>query len=357
MKTNSKSIIYLVLVSFMSVTCSPDDPPPLLKPVAPSIGAPLLDSPWDFEEGVYIAGSGVTSDRFVAKVWGNGNTQLLNHGQYGSTATSIFLYGDDLYVVGYEDNWLSGCSFPPCPTNAMIWKNGIAQPLTEMDLNSRALSVFVSNDDVYIAGDKRTSIGHGIATLWINGTAHALNDGKFSASANSVFVSNGDIYVAGYEDDLEGSKAKLWKNGVSETLTGGSNATSVFVVGADVYVAGDGSAGAILWRNGVEETLSNSAISSSVYASVYATGEDVYVAGSEYANIGDGQYAAKAMVWKNGEPISLAGDHPYTLANSISVSKGGDVYVVGQKGDIPIVWKNGIAKSLGQGIATALFIR
>ena len=317
------------------------------------MGAWPLDPPWDFEEGVYIAGSGPTSDRSVAKVWANNNIQLLTYQQYSSTATAIFLSDDDLYVAGYEDNWSVGCVFPPCPTYATLWKNGVAQPLTEIDVVSRALSVFVSNDDVYVAGDKQSSFGHGIATLWINGVAHALNDGKFSASATSVFVSNDDIYVAGYEEDHEGSEAILWKNGVPETLTGGSTATSVFVVGTDVYVAGYGSSGA--WSGGTVSAQTLSSNTHSYSFSVYATGEDVYVAGSEYTHAGDDKYDPKATVWENGEPVALNSDQ-HAIANSISVSEG-DIYVVGQNGDMAIIWKNGIAKSLDQGSATALFIR
>jgi len=304
----------------------------------------------DFEEGVYIAGSGPTSDRIAAKVWGRDIASIPTYPQYNSTATSIFLAGGDQYVVGYGDNLLLGgewqpdvCVSPPCPIYAMLWKNGAGQPLTA-DLDSHAFSLFVSIDDVYVVGDIFSSNGRSVATQWINGVAQTLSDGKFfGSSATSVFVSNDDVYVAGYEENYEGRKAKLWKNGVPETLAGGSNATSVFVVGSDVYVAGYGSSGAVVWRNGVPQTLSSH--SDSFALSVYVAGEDVFVAGYENTS--------GATVWKNGEPTALAGG---SIANSISVSDG-DVYVVGQIGDMATIWKNGISKSLGQGNATALFIR
>ena len=347
MKTNSKLLIYLLLVSFMTINCGTDDPPiqPRVPVTPPPMRASPLDPPWDYEEGVYIAGSGLTFDRFLAKVWGDENIQLSSYQQNSSLATSIFLSGHDLYVVGHQDNWTADCSFPPCNTYAMLWKNGMALPLTEVNLDSRAFSVFVANGDVYVAGDTELFTGHSIATLWINGVARQLNDGRFSASATSVFVSNDDIYVAGYEE----GKAKLWKNGVPETLTGGTNAAAVFVVGTDVYVAGYGSTGAVVWRNGVPTQLSDGTIPTHA-TSVFVSNGDVYVVGNEL----HGDFN-KAILWKNGEPTSLSGDQ-YATASSISVS-GGDVYVVGQKSNMAIIWKNGIAKSLDQGIATALFIR
>ena len=87
--------------------------------------------------------------------------------------------------------------------------------------------------DVYIAG----SVGK-VATIWKNGVAHSLTDGTNWASANSIYVSNGDVYVAGEEsgNDVyavggDSFNVKLWKNGELQKLPKDKGeAYSVFVV-------------------------------------------------------------------------------------------------------------------------------
>lgn len=109
--------------------------------------------------------------------------------------------------------------------------------------DSYARSIFVSENDVYVAGFMRDK-GRYIATLWKNGTTQKLTDGYEDAKAHSVFVSNNDVYVAGIEgSDYYRSVAVLWKNGIPQNLTDGNHkaeAHSVFVSGDDVYVVGVG---------------------------------------------------------------------------------------------------------------------
>lgn len=55
--------------------------------------------------------------------------------------------------------------------------------------------------------------------------------------------------------------AKLWKNGVSQSLPGAIRVSSVFVFNNDVYVAGEGFNNSIkspmYWKNGVPVILPN----------------------------------------------------------------------------------------------------
>jgi len=130
----------------------------------------------------------------------------------------------DVYVAGYNGNF------------AKLWINGIPQYLTDGTYCARANCVFVSGNDVYVAGYEENSQGKLVATLWKNGNGQRLTNGKEWAEANSVFVSGNDVYVAGnkrYEDGGDYGPV-LWKNAVAQNLTddgwGSAGAYSVFVV-------------------------------------------------------------------------------------------------------------------------------
>jgi len=187
---------------------------------------------------VYIAGQ----ENDNAVLWINGKAQILAKGimKYPASAESVFVLGKDVYVAGRDDGL------------ATLWKNGKAQILAVRDGSiSGAGSVFVSGNDVYVAGyefrpiDFETKKYVYVATLWKNGKPQSLTDGTKDAKAYSVFVSGNDVYVAGSEKNAQGfDVATLWKNGIAQRLTTkvtkhGSSAHSVFVKDNDVYVVGN----------------------------------------------------------------------------------------------------------------------
>ena len=113
---------------------------------------------------------------------------------------------------------------------------------------------------------------------------------------------------------------KIWKNGQGTFLTSGTNdgeAFSVFVSGSDVYVAGSEQIGstsyARLWKNGVMSTLSAGINASAQSVSVLGT--DVYVAGYEYGTTN----RPIAVYWKNGSKTQLTNGTNYAGAYSIFV--------------------------------------
>ncbi|MBX2964055.1 MAG: hypothetical protein KF687_16195 [Cyclobacteriaceae bacterium] len=411
MKTKSKFLICLMLVCFMAVTCTDD-----LSVARADADAPIDDElpieppklwnpdPWDFEEGVYIAGysAGGVAPGGVASVLGGSALQHLATSEeaWASNAIDVFVSGNDVYVAGWDDRGWDPGDIGHGVACATVWKNGEAQYLTELDdeeeylVDSRANAVFVWNDDVYVAGSQ-TKVGYGDpgpfwyynaiiveskAMVWKNGEPQTLSalEGK-SAGANSVFVSDGDVYVAGFE----GSNAILWKNGTRQMLFAGTNATSVFVVGTDVYVAGitagSGSTSAVVWKNGVPQYT----ISDSNYASsVFVVGADVYVAGSRLGFKHCDRYPICsfniAMVWKNGESYPLSVPQQPQDLNEIASSNcysvfvsGDDVYAVGMSSfdynsgstaggsEIPVIWKNGTPQRLSGLVEwpSALFVR
>lgn len=267
----------------------------------------------------------------LAALWKNGVRQELSYGNksgYLDIQTySIIVSGNDVYVAGCERG----------EGTAILWKNGIAEVYPNVrtqetsmyiynndvyyignntvwannekiqTLEGIATSVYVKDDDVYVAGyvykeNKR------IATIWINGIAQYLTDETTYSYANSIFVSESDVYVVGTEDNI----ATIWKNGVAQTLMGATKATSVFVSNNNVYVVG----GNKVWRNG--EILFT--VSDGSATAIFVSNDDVYVT-TEYS------------VLKNGVVIQNATKSEYFLSyteafSSIYVSND-DVYVIG----------------------------
>lgn len=217
--------------------------------------------------------------------------------------------------------------------------------------------------DVYVAG----SIGD-TAVIWKNGVVTKLTSGVFEAAANSVFVSGNDVYVAGYEHSTFGDIAKVWKNGMATNLGGGAypngasydaHANSVSVSGSDVYVAGYAFNAAIIWKNGVATTLGGGMTQTYAEAfSVFSSGTDVFIAGAkEYFYPNDGITAA--MIWSNSATVSL--NTPFNDARAYSVFVSGTgVYVAGEERaldhSVAKVWKNNVATVLSNEFSSALSV-
>ena len=104
---------------------------------------------------------------------------------------------------------------------------------------------------------------------------------------------NAHVYVAGYESNGTNNVAKYWMDSTEILLSNGNNeakANSIFVSGNDVYIAGSDN-GAVYWKNNAEIRLSGSNASS-----IYVSGNDIYVGGSDTSSNGP-----NAVYWKNGK--------------------------------------------------------
>ncbi len=281
----------------------------------------------------------VTEGGNVAKLWKNGKMQTLSNNY--SFAYSVYVSDNDVYVAGIAGGGIG----------AAVWKNGKVQDLTPgAYFYTDATSVYVSNGDVYVVGSEWNYAKQNyIAKLWINGKAQDLSSGTTSMFANSVYVSDNDVYVAGLEipDKDKGiAIAKLWKNGREQNLTNGiinAGAYSVCVSGNDVYVAGHEGRSARLWKNGAVQSLKNGT-SVDIYSlpeyaySVFVSGNDVYVTGSQ--------------TWKNGNVLYERGGN-YVFASIFVL--GNDVYTVGNETDFQggysaaKLWKNGVIQDISNG--------
>ena len=273
---------------------------------------------------VYVAGCEYRYGVYAPVIWKNGQTQYLGAGS--GMAESVFVYNNDVYVAGYEGNV------------GKIWRNG----LLYQNLGSGAYpaSLYVSNGNIYVAGYGLNTQGLNVATLWVNGTTQRLSTDE--SYAYCVHVSGGDVYVAGERRDQIQS-ALLWKNGSIQVLGGAmeaSIATSVTVSGGIVYVAGveataSGIQSVVLWRNGTPQRISDGRYRATAH-SVFVSGNDVYISGGQlhdYVTQFDGSRVSTAAVWKNGNREWLSNGANPSYARSVYV-KGGNVYAVGLNYDV-----------------------
>jgi len=277
--------------------------------------------------GVYVAGGS-------NGIWKNGVRQNLTGNTQYASSSSVFVSNNNVYVAGTDYG------------KAILWKNGAIQNLTIGSGSSYAKSVFVLGSDVYVAGSD-----NGQAVLWENGEIQNLTNGANSSNAHSVFVFNNDVYVAGYTQQAQQSeRAVLWKNGNTQLLSGEmSKAYSVYVSENNVYVVGyvyvrksgvwDYWRCVTLWINGAAQYLTRSDNYSDEAYSVFVSGNDVYVAG---------KLDNSAALWKNGVKQNLTGTSNNSAAYSVFVSSN-DVYVAGTDNKQAVLWKNGVKQILIDG--------
>ena len=352
--TFCRNSIFVALTIFTGVafTSCQKDLPLILKKIDLKLGKPI----------VFVAGNEWNGEINIAKCWIDGQEFALSDGTQDARANSIFVADDDVYVAGYDGG-------------PVYWKNftEIRLPLKSKTENSRlfsnANSVYVSGNKVYIAGNDSSN-----AVYWKDGKEIILNittaQGNYPyASASSVFVSGNDIYVAGTHTYF----AVYWKNGEEVYLTpsdiifsGGETANSITGSGGNLYIVGAGDmAGAIspearFWKIGPGETfnlLSNSEITNT--NSVFASGNNVYISGQTFSYP---YFLYSAEYWTNGNETVLSGDGINSYSTSSIYVKGKDVYVSGSEETnfeetnhqyYAVYWKNGTEVKLTDGTTSA----
>ncbi|MBK8353013.1 MAG: hypothetical protein IPL21_15515 [Saprospirales bacterium] len=109
----------------------------------------------------------------------------------------------DVYIAGYQYND-NGHAV------AKYWKNGIAVTLSDGTHDELAISIFVVGNDVYVLGVSYESTKL-IVKYWKNGVATYLTDGTFRAYADKITVVNNNVYISGSTSEGVNSKAVYWK--------------------------------------------------------------------------------------------------------------------------------------------------
>jgi hypothetical protein len=119
----------------------------------------------------------------MCMLWKNGVAQHLGvpEGALSTAVRSVFVSGGNVYAAGIVVYSASPQLYAPA-----LWKNGVPQILGEANGMNYADSVYVFGDDVFVAGYEREMVdGNYVATLWKNGEARRLGYGQ----AGSVCVS------------------------------------------------------------------------------------------------------------------------------------------------------------------------
>ncbi|WP_143533271.1 hypothetical protein [Salegentibacter salinarum] len=212
------------------------------------------------DDDVYVAGVQKNANNLIdIAYWKNGGELpvRLDSGTIGQTGESfIKVIGDDVHVAGILD------------AEPTYWKNGVATPLEGTGV---VTGIAVSDHgDVYISGYGSNG-NRTIAKYWKNGQEVILGTGELESESSSIFVEDDDVYVAGYEKVLHKSGqgrvnvARYWKNGEAVDLTDRSypaEASGIFVLDGNVYVSGieslpDQKVSATYWHNSQPVRLSN----------------------------------------------------------------------------------------------------
>lgn len=198
---------------------------------------------------VYAAGGQFNNDfnGYVPKIWKNSEEALIGEVNPG-IARSVFVDGNDFYVCG--DERVDGNE------EVLYWKNGERHILesfpSDINKNYSASSIYVKDGLIYTVG----AIGNFVANAWTSDTdgsnitsTKLVENEELYSRASSVFLEGNDVYIAGRYD----KKAVIWKNGVLMEIPSSqveiSSASSVFIYDGDIYVAGGEGENAVLWVN------------------------------------------------------------------------------------------------------------
>jgi hypothetical protein len=209
--------------------------------------------------------------------------------------------------------------------------------------------------DVYVVGNSGDT-----AFCWVNNRPVYLNDGSQPAYAHSLYVLGNVTYVAGEEFNLTNNGFQLlpayWQGGQMSFLTPGQQistgtANSVFCSGGDVYLGGteydnNNRPYATYWKNGIASIGTKFSSANSVYV----LGSDIYLGGGYPGDTTRSSQVSPAY-WKNGTKVDLLAGRTAekitgsTTGNVLSVVVSGThVYSAGyaqfSDGNHPVYWKD-----------------
>jgi hypothetical protein len=308
-----------------------------IEPVIPAPEPPLVvDVDTDDDRFVYVSFNESINGVWVpGLVNPDGTVVRMTDGKRDAHVDDLYMGADmNLHAVGWSTN-AAGKMF------AVYWGNCSFTLLSDslQGVAAYATGVMSSGADVYVSGVSYKN-GHTIAVYWKNGELVELSDGTTDAHTLDIFVSGNDVYVAGtMENSREVPEAHYWKNGEKVKLLG-TYVSSVSMSGEEVYATGDFGEGKY-WKDGTYEALGKTEGPGTVAVSIAA--ESVC-------------FTSPGKYWKNGKEFSLV-ENNNTPAVMALLAFQDDVYVGGyvHKGSklMARYWKNGVAVDVTDGTNNA----
>lgn len=277
---------------------------------------------WVQDTNVYVVGTtylGMT-------LWTNGVPQVI--GDLGATPNAVAATGNNVYIAGYDNAGYNSV--------AKIWTNGQPDILNTPYPTAGATAILLSGGDIFTLG----SVGNGYGQIglyagyWKNGDFTGLTADTTYSTAGGIAVNNGDVYIAGTIQNFI-SGAGYWKNGMFINLPSDSTspgASAISFAGNDLYIAGGvynrtlEIFNAVYWRNGVQSFLTDPSVQSAATC-MTTNGSDVYIGGMQATPIGNGPTynEFEATYWKNGVATTLSwpgGGPGYRYVYAIFVAGG-----------------------------------
>ena len=251
---------------------------------------------------IYAAGIGHDTLKF----WKNGVSTSLGEivvvNQYVLCAMKVV--GNDVYIAATVYEGMN--------TVAKFWKNGVETRLTDGSRRAEAYAIAVSGNDVYVLGTEDDGARNNISKFWKNGTAVILPDFIGGLTTSMAVVGN-DVYIGGSQLNGTVRVPAYWKNGVVTKLADGTKDEYVSAIAVDedntVHLAGYkyttfNHTIARYWNSkGTSTNLSDGTTANHPHA-IAVYGKDVFIAGDEISGPNGYNYII-AKYWKNSTPIDL----------------------------------------------------
>jgi len=281
------------------------------------------------EPTVYVCGSINTSNGNKAVYWKDGAMVMLSNptGYTYDYAKSIFVSNNDVYVAGEEH-----IQNPAQYTRARIWKNGTAEP---------DISLYTSIN--YYVSLYKGAPDEGYRYTYLNSITYpteptpypAYPDGSFTAyhygssSAQSVYVSNGKVYAAGVQE--------AWFNYAVEWNNWAWTNGNPWVYRIDRYESGKGAGSKITtWTDGEAKMLFDNNIN-------YGGGAvEPYQTVKAWISSIDGAIEEGLSIFVSGSDVYVAGFEVEAIDDKTNTQP------------IAKYWKNGVPTALTDGITSSL---
>lgn len=210
-------------------------------------------------DDIYVAGKTLSQ----AVVWKNASKLYTYVSEVAESFVSVIVAEGDVYYMGGD--------YGGAGKNTIIKKPSIEN--TGKDITDLSVNVWKNDEILYVLGSEvyggdlcfskgvlyaiGQAPGGGVyqAKIWVDGVGTVLSNAW--SGAESIFVFNDDVYVAGFYGSYPELNAAVWKNGDEILIaTGGYNmANSVFVTGETVGISNVNNVNLEIYPNPVKDIL------------------------------------------------------------------------------------------------------